>query len=209
MIFFFGTRTTHLATSSHPDVPCPACGTAGHVHLGLFSPYFHLFFVPIFSLGSKLTLVCTHCQRKGDEQVLPPALRPAAAQLRAAHRTPLWQFAGLLVVGALLLVALSGLVIGQFKPADAELLKTPRVGDVYVLHAGGADKTNHDVSLLKVVRVQGDNVYALPSRQSEGSFAAYQHSRKPDNYAPDTLAMTGAELRQLEKTGTLYDVLRD
>jgi hypothetical protein len=209
MIFLFGTRETHLRTVPTPGYACPACANNESLSLLFFSRYAHLFFVPLFPFSRRTLLVCSNCQQKGPESVIPGSLQPMAQQLKKQIGRPWWHFLGLILLAVPVaffgFAALTAKPEKEQKQEEAAMLRQPNVGDVYVLHTEQSDK----VALLRVQRVVPDTVYVSPSKTVEGSFMAYQHSTKPETYQDASYAMPISSLEILHKQDRLYDVLRD
>ncbi len=125
MLFFFGTGNTRVSTTPLPNLACAHCGTVGSVSTTVFSRYFHFFWIPAFPIGKTSVTVCQHCKQTLTLGEMPEAYRPPVYTLQAQARTPLTNFALLLLAG-LAVVLIMGLVLfGPRKPAAAAADKTP------------------------------------------------------------------------------------
>lgn len=74
-LIFYGTKQipVHL---SEEMVKCPACETDQWADILYYSEYFHIYWLPVFPVDKKKTLVCNNCglQRHGlepSEKLLP------------------------------------------------------------------------------------------------------------------------------------------
>lgn len=121
MLFFFGTGSTHLGTMVLPNLTCTHCGKVESVTASVFSRYFHLFWIPVFPIGKMSVTVCQHCKQSLRTNEMPAEYRTPVLAYQAQARTPLTNFALLLLLGVgLVLIVVAG-VIGKFKGANESL----------------------------------------------------------------------------------------
>lgn len=131
MFFFYGLGSSELGTYPLPGVACTYCHTPGALLVAFFSRYFHFFWIPVFPFQKKAVTVCQHCQQALEPREWPASYRPLMEEVRRQVRFPLTNFAGLLLVGALLL---AGTLLGWFadeprpQPAAPATTAAPVVG---------------------------------------------------------------------------------
>ncbi|WP_435624825.1 zinc-ribbon domain-containing protein [Flagellimonas sp.] len=63
MILFFGTRPGKANTKVLPSVACPYCGQVGTLAAVSQPNYFHLFWIPLFTISTSKYVECSHCKR--------------------------------------------------------------------------------------------------------------------------------------------------
>lgn len=103
MIFFFGTRGTSVLTELVPNLACQHCNEQ-RMYLVINSKYFHFFWIPMFPIGKSTYTVCNHCKQTLSIHQMPQEYRVAIANQVAKAKTPIWQFAGLMIVGACIII---------------------------------------------------------------------------------------------------------
>lgn len=63
MILFFGTRPGKSTTTALSNVTCSHCERVGTLN-GVSQPnYFHLFWIPLFTIKTSKYVECIHCKR--------------------------------------------------------------------------------------------------------------------------------------------------
>ena len=60
---FFGTRPGKTQTRILHNIPCPYCGQIGKLAATWTSNYFHLFWLPLFKIGTSEIIECSHCKK--------------------------------------------------------------------------------------------------------------------------------------------------
>ncbi len=63
MILFFGTRPGKQQTRTLPNVSCPYCSQTGTLTTISQPNYFHLFWIPLFTINTSRYVECSHCKR--------------------------------------------------------------------------------------------------------------------------------------------------
>ncbi|QNK63246.1 zinc-ribbon domain-containing protein [Pedobacter sp. PAMC26386] len=104
MIFFFGTRSKAILTILLKNLECLYCKQTDTVFLNIISTYAHLFWIPLFPVGKKKFTVCSHCRQTLAENQMPMEYKAAIAQENINAKVPVWQFAGLIIIGCLIVV---------------------------------------------------------------------------------------------------------
>lgn len=77
MILFFGTRPGKSHKKKLPLIPCPHCRQVGSLTLTTRTNLAHLFWVPLFNLGSSLQVECSHCKRVYTRNEFSPEMERA------------------------------------------------------------------------------------------------------------------------------------
>ncbi|PRX57866.1 zinc-ribbon domain-containing protein [Flagellimonas meridianipacifica] len=63
MILFFGTRPGKASTKMLHGVACPHCGQVSTLTAVSQPNYFHLFWIPLFTINTSKYVECSHCKR--------------------------------------------------------------------------------------------------------------------------------------------------
>lgn len=63
MILFFGTRPGKKVEQQLRGVSCNHCGQIGTLTAFSRSNYFHLFWLPLFKIGTSRYAECSHCKK--------------------------------------------------------------------------------------------------------------------------------------------------
>lgn len=106
MIFFYGAKWSTILSEPAAGIACSSCGQEDSIVVNVVSRYAHFFWIPVFPFSKKLVTVCRHCQKADSESRMPPAARAALMPYKAKAKFPVWEFAGLIIVGAAILVPL-------------------------------------------------------------------------------------------------------
>lgn len=77
MIFFFGTRPGTTDFKALPEVDCPYCGQSDTLTFLLTRSWFHIFWIPIFTISKHSHVECAHCKRVYDTQEFTSEMRHA------------------------------------------------------------------------------------------------------------------------------------
>lgn len=62
-ILFFGTRSGTSRTQPLAGVRCSYCGNRNTLIATITPQYFHLFWLPLFTVSTLRRVTCTHCKR--------------------------------------------------------------------------------------------------------------------------------------------------
>ena len=60
---FFGTRPGKTLTQALHNIPCPYCGQTDTLTATWTPNYFHLFWLPLFKIGTSEIIECSHCKK--------------------------------------------------------------------------------------------------------------------------------------------------
>lgn len=191
-MIIYGSRASHLLTQP-VEGSCPACSTPNSLRMSIFGRYAHVYWIPLFPFGKTGASECGHCHSVLQPKEMTPALRQSYLELRRQARTPIWHFAGLLLVAA---VVAWGLVVNSTNRKDNQTFITaPHKGDLYHIKTD-----NGHYSLLKVADVTGNSVKLLANTYEIDQETKVQELNKPENYAPEPVELTRYDLKiMLEK----------
>ncbi|MCG2460539.1 zinc ribbon domain-containing protein [Flavobacteriaceae bacterium F89] len=60
---FFGTRPGKTETRTLHNIACPYCGQTSTLTALRTPNYFHIFWLPLFKIGTSETMECSHCKK--------------------------------------------------------------------------------------------------------------------------------------------------
>ncbi|MGI4864985.1 MAG: hypothetical protein ACRYFZ_13755 [Janthinobacterium lividum] len=201
-MIFYGTNGTHLRTEALPNLACPSCGTANALRTSLYSRYAHVYWIPFFPYSKLAAVECGACQTGWENSKIPAALAPAVRELKQQTKHPIWAWAGLAVV--LAVVTFGALASIRDHHTDEALLAAPRAGDIYTVRSDSAGL----YSLLKVNRVGGNNVELLANDFQIDNNAPIKTLNSPEKYSKEPFTLTRLELQIMRRKDQLTDVDR-
>ncbi|TPG65371.1 hypothetical protein [Hymenobacter nivis] len=173
MIFFYGTGSSCVATEPLPGLACAHCGTPDALVCSVYSRYLKLMFLPVFPIGKRSVTVCGHCKQQLTGSALPAAYRAPVQAVQSRARTPIFHFAGLLLVGALVVFIFAVGLLAPARHALATQTKyagpTETVGAHYRVDAA---PSGVPYILAGVTRVTPDSVYCNMSNPLRGTLSA-------------------------------------
>lgn len=116
MIFFYGTRASHIHTAT-PQATCLTCHTTGTHTLSTFGRYVHLYWIPLISIGKVSVSECQHCRVTHDEKAMPTQLRELATAQDRQVSAPFWHWTGLGLFGTAMLVSV---IVNIMSPEESQ-----------------------------------------------------------------------------------------
>lgn len=199
-MIIYGYRSSHLLTEPVAGA-CVTCAAVGKLRLSVFGRYAHVYWIPLFPIGTTGASECGQCRQVLPARQLPPALWQAFRSLQRRARAPWWHFTGAL----LLLLGLGGgwFMYSNEQRANQSLITAPHEGDLYHIRT-----SNGHYSLWKVQAVAGNAVRLLANNYEIDNETKVQELNKPENYAPDPLDLTRYDLNIMLEKQEIVDVER-
>lgn len=210
----FGTRGRIVKGPQKRGVPCGACGMDVHATFGVLR-YFHVFWIPMFPTMRQPGMECLHCKKALVGKEIPERVRQDVAAAVFTRARVLPTFAGL-ALAALLAVPLA-YGASQQSAREAEWLRSPAVGDCYVVKLAGLVKhpdPKHPYGVLRVASVSADRVelrvggfaYSVAS----GADRAIRQGdlARADYFTPTPLTLATADLQRWKQDRTIQSVRR-
>lgn len=201
-MIIYGSRSVKLAVEQVSD-SCPHCGTANSIELYVFQKYAHVFWIPFFPIGKTAVSQCNHCKQILKKDEMPSSMISAYDRIKAKTRIPVWTFAGLALVGALILV---GFVSNKQKDEkNAKLIQAPATGDVFEVRTKDGQYT-----LMKVAQVKGDSLFIqLHQYETNKLKGLADLKRKGESgYTEEVFVLLKEDLQAMLKEGEIMDVIR-
>ncbi len=102
-MLIYGSRATHAGDFQLKDVPCDNCGETSSFHMSFFARHGYLYWIPFIPIGKVSVAECNNCKRTFAEEEYNPTLSACRDELRGRVKAPIWNWAGLMIIGAILL----------------------------------------------------------------------------------------------------------
>ena len=127
MLIFFGTRSTKIQSqrvTGHTE--CPYCNSQNSFIATTFGTYFHIFWIPIITLGRRTVVECSHCKKTYDEKELPVNVKTALDRSLQEHppKKALWHCLGCFVIlgaiGLFLILLIYAIIFKAVKEDEFE-----------------------------------------------------------------------------------------
>ncbi|MEM7374282.1 MAG: zinc-ribbon domain-containing protein [Bacteroidota bacterium] len=201
MIYIFGTKVAHLKNGISKAEVCPACKTEDQMILGLFNDYFHIFWIPVFPMAKSGVLTCRHCNHTSELSEASLMKKDEFGDFGNKTRPPIWQFAGLILVG--LFIFSLWMKSFQNHQMDLDYIASPQKTDRY------SYKTDEGYfSLLTVKQVSRDSVFVSPHQyETEKKIGLRQLSKKGE-YVDWTYGISREDLKKMFEDDKIFDVKR-
>ena len=203
MIILFGSRTGHAKTLRVPG-NCKNCGASESVELIVYQRFAHIFWIPIFPIRKIYTTTCYKCKTTltGDE--IQNSYLSFYQEVRKKVGTPLWSFAGLIVVGSIVILIS---VLSYFGSVKNEfMIHDPQRGDVYKYQL-----ENGEYSLMKISETVGDTVYVFLNSYSTNSIRGINRLMNEGraNYNKEAVPKLRDDLIRMFENGEILDMKRE
>ena len=131
MIFFGISKPKKTLVKPLGMVSCPDCKEEGYLEIFGFARYFHLYWIPMFSVGKAVRVDCRSCETTFKGKKMPKAAMIYAEDLKQEVKTPIWHFTGLgVLVGLISLFIIMG---RNGDKLEAKYMGNPQVNDTYFL----------------------------------------------------------------------------
>lgn len=201
-MIIYGSKPVHLKTVQPSSAVCPHCGQTGTTMISAYSKHAHIFWIPLFPFGKVGVSQCKHCKQALSEGNLTPELKREYNILKAETKAPLWQFSGLGLIAAL--VMLMSYTTGEDHKKQLEYVANPVAGDIYKFKT-----ENSRYSTLKVIRVSADSIFVTPNEYEIDKMSAVYKIDKAENYGDYSYGISKEEMKQMHTKKDIYDIDRN
>jgi hypothetical protein len=199
-MIIYGTRAKALATEQVVDA-CPNCNSRNTVHISVLQQWAHIFWIPLFPFGKTGVSQCTHCKQVLKLKEMPAGLRLSYDNIKAQTKTPVWTFAGLMLI-AVVAVAIT-FYEQQKSQRVTQMIPSLKKGDI--IHLRLSDTT---FIVEKVSRVKGDTVFLLYSKYQINRFMDISDLESKE-FETQEEAVTVADLKAQDKKDEIIDIKRE
>ncbi|MGQ1784993.1 MULTISPECIES: zinc-ribbon domain-containing protein [unclassified Saccharicrinis] len=97
-MLIYGWRSSHIKTLPSKNITCPNCNEKGGIVNSYYGRYFHLFWIPTFSLGKKGASQCSKCNHIFEPKHMSENIERQYKEMKCEVKLPLWHFSGLIII---------------------------------------------------------------------------------------------------------------
>ncbi|TFF39271.1 zinc ribbon domain-containing protein [Mucilaginibacter psychrotolerans] len=200
-MIIYGTTAKALTTEQVVDA-CPNCNSRNTVHISVLQQWAHIFWIPLFPIGKTGVSQCTHCKQVLKLKEMPAGLRLSYDNIKAQTKTPVWTFAGLLLIAV---VAVAITVNQQQKSQKVtQMIPSLKKGDI--IHIRLSDTA---FTVAKVNRVKGDSVFLLDSKYQINHGYMDISDLESKEFETQEEAVSVADLKAMDKKEEIIDIKRE
>ncbi len=95
----YGWNSKHLGEQKLEGATCPNC-EGNSIHAQGQAKYFHVFWIPLFPYGKKLTAHCDSCGETFSKKGMTPKMKDKLGLVKSAFKTPIYLFSGSVLIAA-------------------------------------------------------------------------------------------------------------
>lgn len=199
-MIIYGVKSVQIKEKD-TTVNCACCGAREALSFQVYSRYFHIFWIPFFSLGRRGRSECKVCKHALSEKEMPEEMKIESDALKVCTRKPWWHFIGL----ALLIIIVIGLKVWKvwYEKVEPRFIENPRVGDVYIYQV---DEDSY--SSYKVMSVREDSVEVAPNIYEIEKLSKVYHIDKASNYSVETEVFSRRDLEKMYEQDKIKKIKR-
>lgn len=214
MLIFFGVRSPKIVTATiKKGTVCESCQQENTFKATVSGSYFHIFWIPIVTLGRSTQLKCSHCKKTYENDEIPLNIQSIVGEVLEAKKakTPKWHSFGCFTIFFLIAFAFfSGcvtMIFNSFKtsPVSEEELVSPQIEKVEKIHSTIKEDQKETVKEIKSVK---EEVPTRPQFYSKLNRVFYNGSYEPKRKSNPILfnlkACLEEDLDFMEPSSTLY-----
>lgn len=202
MIFIFGTKPVLLNEITPKSIKCNFCESQGTVTLISRSSHTHLYYIPMFPLGVKISAYCHDCTYEANQNEFPQNYYSHIDLLKNDSKTPFWQFTGIAIISIAITL---GIVRSRYvENRDAAYITTPAIGDVYHYKTGYSQ-----YSTMKVISINYDSIFYIHNDMEADRYNMLSELNVEENYGDDIYYILNSELDSMQNANALIDIIRE
>lgn len=197
----YGIRSAHLKTVNSSHLTCPHCKASGTITFSIYRKHIHVFFIPVFPIVKVGYSSCGNCGEIVEAKNMTYDVKQAYNEIKAQSKGPIWQFTGLVLIGALFIMTIIN--VENQKELDQQYLAQPLAGDKYRFVT-----EMKWYSIMQVVDIVGDSAdISINNYEVESRSALYKIDIK-ENYPNEYFRYSIDEIRDMYEEGTIYEINR-
>ncbi|MEO0899760.1 MAG: hypothetical protein AAFY71_25335 [Bacteroidota bacterium] len=196
----YGTNATTIGEGKVSHEVCPNCGAEDHIHVGVFSQYAHIYWIPLFPFRKKKVAKCTSCGYEMEKKEMPSPILEAANQIASQSKTPIWQFAGLGII--VLFFGWISYQNGVDEDNYTEYAHAPQIADVieYDVEEG--------YSNMRVIRVTSDSVFVHLNMYATDKRTAVDELDVDSMYLPIEIGFSREKIVEMWEDQEIFKINR-
>lgn len=193
MLFIYGKPTARIKYFADHSHRCQNCGSYD-LSVGVYRKYFHIFFIPFAAFGVKTAKIhCSQC-------TAPYRSDSLQLQYEGMARTPIYLYAGTIMISLLILTSIALLFVN--KNAEARYIKNPVAGDVYLLK----DANTTAYYFMKVINVKNDSI--ITYRNAADYVFYVSKPQEKDSFVTEELWISKKDLQKMYDNDIIQSVDR-
>lgn len=198
-MIIYGSRNKEII-KEHITDKCSNCGTQNSIDMHVFQKYAHVFWIPFFPIGKTGISQCDHCKQVLKLKEMPSSLATAYENLKAQTKTPIWMFAGLFLVAALITLG----VINDKKndEKNAQFVVAPKAGDIFEIKT-----KDNQYTLFKVKQVKGDSVFVQINNYEVNKVTGLDDLKEKE-FSEDLYGLSKEALKEMLNNGEILNIDR-
>lgn len=204
MIFFFGSRASHIKSKILDFEICPNCKQQNRILCTVYGHYTHLFWIPLFPTSTTVQAQCQNCGAQWGLSAMTPEIKQAAIRFRSEQRRPLLHFTGLILFALLFgFITFGAYVANKNKQL---YLADPQVYDCYMLR----NTENGYYTYARIEEIDGDTIWVSFNEYSFSSTAPLKQYNRDEYFSEDWYPYLKDELDFLDADDgyTLRQIIR-
>lgn len=201
-MLIFGTKHSHVATEQLHSENCPHCETQGSVFMAVFAKYFHLYWIPFFSVGKTVTATCGHCKLALPEEQIPSPISAYIPTAKSRSKTPIWQFVGLAIFGIMITFAVMS--NREMREKEKNYINNPQAGDMYEYKT-----EDGNYSSMKVMKVVGSELEVSLNEYSVNKQSGLDKIDLPENFSSEPILMDRGKIELMFDRNEIVGVYRE
>ncbi|MGB3466960.1 MAG: hypothetical protein WBA74_16895 [Cyclobacteriaceae bacterium] len=201
-MIIYGWRASHVKSDISQTVKCINCQGEKETLFSVFSRYFHIFWIPVLPYGRKGAATCQRCGYEIPSSHMDEDYKRAYRELFQQTSIPFWQFAGSLIIVALVSWAI---ISNNQKDSDTlTYLQSPVIGDSYYYQNEGGN-----YSIFKLHRIGTDSIDIHHNDYESTRRSKLYKIDKPENYTEAYYRFSKDELQAMFDEGKIHSIERD
>jgi hypothetical protein len=201
MIFFGLSKPKKTVVKPLGMASCPDCREEGYLDVFGYARYFHLYWIPMFSIGKSIRTNCRNCDTTFKGEKMPKAAAIYADELKKEVKIPFWHFSGIGVVVGLIFFMVS---IGRNgDKLEAKYLGNPQMNDVYFMN------TDDGYTYWKLINIERDTLMFHQSGLYVESIFDISDITKSPMYMGDTLKYSSSDVKWMFDENEIYRIERE
>ncbi|WP_066628849.1 zinc-ribbon domain-containing protein [Labilibacter marinus] len=198
----YGWRSSHIKSQQLKNCKCPNCETKDSITSSFFGKYFHIFWIPTFSLGKKSAAQCIQCNHVFKPKEMPDDIKRAYNEIKQDSKIPIWHFSGLIFIA--LLIAFLSYSSNVEAQNEQEYINNPLTGDVYEYEDGP-----ENYSTIKVIEVTEDSIVFVQNNYGFTTKSGLHEIENDTCYGDDIYILSRTELKNMYVENIIFDINRD
>jgi len=200
-MIIYGARAVHLKSAQPKSIICPSCSTQGSSVISIYRKHAHIFWIPLFPITKNGISQCQHCKKVLEPKEMPEPIKREYINLKNDTKGPIWQFAGLGIIAALISWGIYTNI--EDKKKESVYLQLPQMGDVYKYKV-----ENGNYSTFKIVDVSQDSIFISPNEYEINKIGQVYTIDKPENYSEIVYGLSKTKVKEMYDSGEIYDIDR-